>query len=107
MKAFDLRALPRRAMTEAGFAPDLPPGAARELLSIDTRQHAPSTGPSLPDLRNLQWSSIDNDDSRDLDQMEFAERTPDGSIKVMIDIADVERGYIDFAADGTDYHAAH
>jgi exoribonuclease-2 len=42
------------------------------------------------DLRNLLWSSIDNDTSRDLDQIEFAERLPNNDIKVLVGIADVD-----------------
>ena len=41
-------------------------------------------------LRNLLWSSIDNDTSKDLDQIEVAERLPNGDVKVMIGIADVD-----------------
>jgi exoribonuclease-2 len=44
----------------------------------------------VPDLRNLLWSSIDNDTSKDLDQIEVAERLPNGDIKVLIGIADVD-----------------
>src|SRR5208282_4063552 len=42
------------------------------------------------DLRNLLWSSIDNDTSKDLDQIEVAERLPNGDVRVMIGIADVD-----------------
>ena len=38
----------------------------------------------------MLWSSIDNDTSRDLDQIEVAERAPNGSVKIMIGIADVD-----------------
>ena len=42
------------------------------------------------DLRNLLWSSIDNDTSRDLDQIEFAERIPNNQVRVLVGIADVD-----------------
>ena len=60
-----LQAIARRAMLERGFEPDLPPQARQELQRLP----APAlTG--LRDLRHLPWSSIDNEDSRDLDQLE-------------------------------------
>ena len=44
----------------------------------------------IQDLRNLLWSSIDNDTSKDLDQIEWAEQLPDGRIRVLIGVADVD-----------------
>jgi len=45
---------------------------------------------NIRDLRNLVWSSIDNDTSRDLDQIEVAERLPNGETKILVGIADVD-----------------
>ena len=42
------------------------------------------------DLRDLLWSSIDNDDSEDLDQLTVAEELPDGNIRILVAIADVD-----------------
>src|SRR5579859_4875826 len=80
---FDLAAAARQEMIDHGFQPDFPSGVAQQLASIDGRPDA-----SLRDLRSLLWSSIDNDDSRDLDQIEWAERAGDG-IRVLVAIADV------------------
>jgi len=56
------------------------------------KAHPPQVSPSdgIRDLRGLPWSSIDNDTSRDLDQIEVAERLPNGDAKVLIGIADVD-----------------
>ncbi|MBA3657096.1 MAG: RNB domain-containing ribonuclease [Gemmatimonadaceae bacterium] len=77
------------AMREQGFEPYFSDAVMREVASIDD----PSDNP-LPvdvlDLRKLLWSSIDNRESLDLDQIEYAERLSDDSIRVQIGIADVE-----------------
>ncbi|HLK51742.1 MAG TPA: RNB domain-containing ribonuclease [Bryobacteraceae bacterium] len=80
---FDLAAAARQEMIDHGFQPDFPAGVAEQLAGINGRPD-----PSLRDLRSLLWSSIDNDDSRDLDQIEWAERTG-GGIRVLVAIADV------------------
>ena len=82
---FDLTASARQEMTAQGFDPNFPPTADAELAQIATR----ALPAGVRDLRALAWSSIDNDDSRDLDQIEFAERT-DAGIRVMVGIADVD-----------------
>src|SRR4030081_821416 len=77
-------------MLGTGFHPEFPPQVQQELeqLKAQPLQFAPS--PNIRDLRNLLWSSIDNDTSKDLDQIEVAERLPNGDVKVMIGIADVD-----------------
>ncbi|MGA9532102.1 MAG: RNB domain-containing ribonuclease [Anaerolineales bacterium] len=44
----------------------------------------------MHDLRSLLWSSIDNDDSRDLDQLTVAEELPGGKVRVLVAVADVD-----------------
>lgn len=85
---FDLAASARLEMTNQGFDPDFPPTANDELNAI-AAQPLPSPSAGMADLRALAWSSIDNDDSKDLDQIEVAERT-DAGIRVRIGIADVD-----------------
>ena len=101
----DLQAAARQIMRENGFEPDFPPEVQQQLSEIE--KHPPQLQPSaqVRDLRQLLWSSIDNDTSRDLDQIEVAQRLPDGSIKVMVGIADV--GAFVAQASPIDQHAAH
>ena len=75
-------------MLERGLLPDFSPQALAELDGI----HGPATRAeeSTRDLRNLIWCSIDNDDSRDLDQLTVAEAMPDGAVKILVAIADVD-----------------
>jgi len=74
---FDLAAAARRSMIQHGFEPDYPPPIQQQLTQL--RQHPPAPVSAARDLRKLLWSSIDNDTSRDLDQIEYAEALPDGS----------------------------
>src|SRR6202140_1729156 len=88
--SINLQATARQVMQAQGFQPDFPPEAQKQLADI--KAHPPQLTPSdkVRDLRNLLWSSIDNDTSKDLDQIEVAERLPNGDAKVMIGIADVD-----------------
>jgi VacB/RNase II family 3'-5' exoribonuclease len=86
---FDLVGAARRAMTERGFAPDYPPQVQQELAALQA--NPPKTDPAPQDLQHLLWSSIDNDTSRDLDQIEYSEVLADGHTRVLIGIADVDR----------------
>jgi len=82
----DLQSIARQVMLEHGFQPDFPPQVQEQLAQLKTA--SPPNG--LRDLRNLLWSSIDNDTSRDLDQIEVAEQLPNGDVKILIGIADVD-----------------
>ncbi len=99
----DLARLAVDEMIEHGFEPEYPPEAHREIKQLE-RHATPTMEDGRRDLRAVLWSSVDNRTSRDLDQVEVAERLPDGSIRLMIGIADVdalvERG------TATDEHAA-
>ena len=83
----DLKALAHLEMVREGFEPDFPPQALAEVAAMHGTA-APVAG--VRDLRALLWSSIDNPESRDLDQVEIAEKLPNGDIKVMVGIADVD-----------------
>src|SRR5712671_454792 len=88
--SINLQAIARQVMQAQGFQPDFPPEAQKQLADI--KAHPPQLTPSdkVRDLRNLLWSSIDNDTSKDLDQIEVAERLPNGDVKVLIGIADLD-----------------
>ncbi len=83
-----LKAIARQAMIERGLLPDFSTAALAELSSLS--QAARETGPQIRDRRGLLWSSIDNDDSRDLDQLSVAEGASDESVKILIAVADVD-----------------
>lgn len=86
---FDLQAAAKQLMQENGFQPDFGADVQQQLAQIHARPPA-AVSADVRDLRNLLWSSIDNDTSRDLDQIEYAEKQSDGTTKVMVGIADVD-----------------
>src|SRR5580698_5556601 len=85
----NLQAAAHQEMLDHGFHPDFPPQTQPQIASIRAAKPV-LPGPAVKDLRNFLWSSIDNDSSRDLDQIEYAERQPDGSTRVLVGIADVD-----------------
>lgn len=87
---FDLIAAAHADMVEHGFQPDFPAGTDAELARIEAQVKQPEPTPGVQDLRSLLWSSIDNDTSKDLDQIEWAEQLADGRIRVLIGVADVD-----------------
>jgi len=98
-----LQKIARAAMLERGLLPDFSAEALAELAGVQ----APATmdGEKVRDLRDLLWASIDNDDSRDLDQLTVAEAMPGDKIKIFVAVADVDS----FVKKGSaiDDHALH
>ena len=84
----DLRAIARKAMTDRGLEPDFPPDALRQLNGIPGP--ASECDADIRDLRDRLWCSIDNDTSRDLDQLTVAERLTAGRVEVLVAVADVD-----------------
>lgn len=76
------------AMRERGLAPEFSRDALRQLDAIDGASEADGAG--IVDLTGLLWCSIDNDDSRDLDQLTVSEVLKDGAVKILVAIADVD-----------------
>ncbi len=86
----DLQATAKEIMLEQGFEPEFPAGVSDQLTNLKAHPPQVAVARDIRDLRNLLWSSIDNDNSRDLDQIEFAERASNGDVKIMVGIADVD-----------------
>ena len=97
-----LQKLAHKAMCLRGLLPDFSAEALAEVAQLE----APAAGKDeIRDLRNLLWASIDNDDSRDLDQLSVAEALPGDTIKILVAIADVDAITDRLAA--IDEHARH
>jgi len=80
--------LARQAMIDQGLEPDFD----REVDEQIARIKGPATeqsDASIRDMRELPWCSIDNDDSRDLDQLTWGEER-DGVARLFIAVADVD-----------------
>ncbi len=76
------------AMREQGLAPAFSRAALSEVGRLS--KPASASGDAIRDLRELLWCSIDNDDSLDLDQLTVAEALPEGNVKVLVAVADVD-----------------
>jgi exoribonuclease-2 len=83
----DLASAARRIALARGFEPEAGPDVAREVASL---RPPDLTAAGARDMRQLLWSSIDNEESRDLDQIEYAEETENGAIHLLVGIADVD-----------------
>jgi len=103
-RGFDLVGRAHAAMLDQGFLPDFSPAVLAEVARVMGSAPPSSPEAGVEDLRGLLWSSIDNDDSQDLDQIEVAEGLPDGSVRIRVAIADVDGSVPKGSA--TDGHAA-
>jgi VacB/RNase II family 3'-5' exoribonuclease len=103
-----LRRIAQRAMLERGLLPTFSDAVSAELQRIQgpaADDDAGVSGPAIRDLTTLLWASIDNDDSRDLDQLSVAETLPGGAVTIRVAVADVDA----LVKDGSpiDVHARH
>lgn len=92
----------RRAMADYGLEPDIPLAALAEAERLEPPAAAPDG--DVRDLRGLPWCSIDNDDSRDLDQLTVAEELPGDRVRIRVAVADVSAAVAPGSA--LDGHAA-
>jgi len=83
-----LKDIAHQAMIDRGLAPDFSDAAEKQAESISGP--ANDSDASIKDLRELIWCSIDNDDSRDLDQLTVAEDLGGGNVRAMVAVADVD-----------------
>ncbi|MGC1372302.1 MAG: RNB domain-containing ribonuclease [Candidatus Sulfotelmatobacter sp.] len=86
----DLQAIAKDVVRQRGFNPDFSSEVNRQVAELLTHPQSATAGTNVLDLRDLLWSSIDNDDSRDLDQIEMAEPLQKGNTKIRVGIADVD-----------------
>jgi len=86
MQTSVLQEIAHQAMLDRGLEPDFKPEVERQLATIDS----PAEDGGVKDLTALLWCSIDNDDSRDLDQLTVAEDLGGGNIRVLVAVADVD-----------------
>jgi VacB/RNase II family 3'-5' exoribonuclease len=78
----------RQAMTNNGLLPDFGDAALKQMASITSA--ASDASPDIRDLRHLLWASIDNDNSRDLDQLTVSDSSSAAAVKILVAIADVD-----------------
>jgi len=98
-----LKSIAHRIMLERGLLPDF---SSEVLAELGRLQHsAVIDSNTIRDRRNLLWASIDNDDSRDLDQLTVAKAFPAGKVKILVAIADVDSSVKNGSA--IDEHARH
>jgi len=103
-RPIDLKAIAGNAMRKYGFEPRFPDSVVREVNEIPVKTLMINQD-DTKDLRMLLWSSIDNYDSMDLDQLEYCERSRNGEIQVKVAIADVD-SFVPRHSK-TDQYAAH
>jgi ribonuclease R len=104
-----LQGIAHRAMMERGLLPDFSDAVLAELDKIQAlagvNGESAEGSSEIRDLTDLLWASIDNDDSRDLDQLTIAEALTGGSVRIRVAVADVDALVKDGSA--IDEHAAH
>src|SRR5690348_12618992 len=88
-----LRSIARRAMREWGLEPEFPVAVRAEvdaMVAAGRPARVQVDDGSLRDLRELPWASIDNDDTRDLDQLQVMLPQDGTEARVLVAVADVD-----------------
>ncbi|MEN9982541.1 MAG: hypothetical protein RI918_510 [Pseudomonadota bacterium] len=76
----DLARIAAKAMVDRGLVAEFSTASLNQLAAFDGSHQ--ESAPDIRDLRALLWCSIDNEESRDLDQLTVCERLPNGAVKV-------------------------
>ena len=84
----DLARIAAKAMVDRGLAAEFSARAIDQLAGLE--KLSKEVARDIRDLRQLLWCSIDNEESRDLDQLTVCEILQNGAIKVLVAIADVD-----------------
>jgi len=103
-----LRHIAERVMLERGLEPNFAPEVAQELTGLGSLPPAvdrAGQAAGIRDLTALPWCSIDNDDSRDLDQLTVSDAGTNGDVTIRVAVADVDALVKDGSA--IDAHARH
>jgi exoribonuclease-2 len=87
MNNVDLTELAKKALLERNFLTDF---SSEDLKEVDNASDKPPVGKQIRDAKELLWCSIDNDDSKDLDQLTYAEELSTGRYKIYIAVAEVD-----------------
>lgn len=84
----DLTTIATWAMFSRGLQPEFPPAVLQQLAHL----HGPAQGDDsqIRDLTALPWCSIDNDDSKDLDQLTVSQPLDQGRLRLLVAVADVD-----------------
>jgi exoribonuclease R len=87
-RKYDLKAIAKSVLQQHGLHPNFPPDV---LLQVSrTRELQKEEAGEVRDLSHLPWCSIDNDDSRDLDQLSASEDLGNGKVRLFVAVADVD-----------------
>lgn len=84
----DLARIAAKAMVDRGLTAEFSSSALDQLAAFD--KPSQESAADIRDLRNLLWCSIDNEESRDLDQLSVCDILPNGAVKILVAIADVD-----------------
>jgi exoribonuclease II len=84
----DLIRIAKQAMADHGLEADFSAAVEQQLATISALRRSDVL--QVQDLTDLLWCSIDNDDSRDLDQLTHSEVLEHGAVRIRVAIADVD-----------------